>query len=116
NGIVRRGRIASIADARVEFDLGEELPAAALPNITVAISIFKFDRLEWAIEKITELGVASIVPVIARRSEPHLASAALKRVERWQRIAREASQQSRRVSVPEISAPQKLSEIVALSG
>jgi 16S rRNA (uracil1498-N3)-methyltransferase len=116
NGIVRRGRIVSIDDSRVEFELGEEIQAAELPNLTLAISIFKFDRLEWAIEKATELGVTNIIPVIARRTEPHLASAAVKRVERWQRIAREASQQSRRASVPEISRPKKLSEIVALRG
>jgi len=116
NGIVRRGRIVSIHDSRVEFELGEEIQAAELPNLTLAISIFKFDRLEWAIEKATELGVANIIPVIARRTEPHLASAAGKRVERWQRIAREASQQSRRASVPEISTPKKLSEIVDASG
>src|SRR5438477_5567597 len=90
NGIVRRGRIVSINDSRVEFELGEEVQPTALPSITLAISIFKFDRLEWAIEKATELGAASLIPIIARRTEPHLASAAAKRLERWQRIAREA--------------------------
>ena len=54
------------------------------------------DRMEWAIEKATELGVERIVPVIARRTEKHLAKAAEARVERWRRIAREAAQQSRR--------------------
>ena len=113
---VRRGRIVAINADRVEFELGQEVPAAATPQVTLVLSIFKFDRMEWAIEKCTELGVARIVPVIAQRSETHLAAAAGKRVERWQRITRQAAEQSRRVSSPEISPPMKLKEAVALPG
>ena len=68
----------------------------------MALSIFKFDRMEWAIEKCTELGATRIVPVIARRTETHLAAAAAKRVDRWRRIVLQAAEQSRRVSPPEI--------------
>jgi 16S rRNA (uracil1498-N3)-methyltransferase len=113
---VRRGRITSIAQDRVEFELGDEVPAPVAGQVTVALSIFKFDRMEWAIEKCTELGAKRIVPVIARRTEAHLAAAAGKRVERWRRIALQAAEQSRRVSPPEISEPLKLKEAVALSG
>jgi 16S rRNA (uracil1498-N3)-methyltransferase len=76
------------------------------------MSIFKFDHMEWAIEKATELGVAAVAPVIARRTEKHLALAATKRVERWRRIAHEAAQQSRRSDVPVIQDPVKLSDHV----
>jgi 16S rRNA (uracil1498-N3)-methyltransferase len=113
---VRRARIANIADDRVEFELGEEILTAAGANITLLLSIFKFDRMEWAIEKCTELGAARIVPVIARRTETHLAAAAAKRMERWQRIAREASEQSRRAAPPEISQPMRFKDAVALPG
>ena len=68
---VRRGRIAAIANQRVEFDLGEELPAAITAKITLVLAVFKFDRMEWAIEKCTELGVSQIVPVLARRTDAH---------------------------------------------
>ncbi len=68
--------------------------------------------MEWAIEKATELGVAEIAPVIARRTDKHLAQAAMKRVERWRRIAHEASQQSRRSDVPAIHDPVKLTDRV----
>jgi 16S rRNA (uracil1498-N3)-methyltransferase len=78
------------------------------------MSIFKFDRMEWAIEKCTELGVARVVPLIAGRTEFHLAKAAAKRMERWRRIARQAAEQSRRISPPEISAPVKFDELVAM--
>ena len=68
--------------------------------------------MEWAIEKCTELGVLRIVPLIAARSEPHLALAASKRVERWRRIAHQASEQSRRVSPPAIDDPAKVKEFL----
>lgn len=109
---VRRGRIVNIADGRVEFELGEVIPSASVPSLTLVLSIFKFDRMEWAIEKCVELGASRIAPVVAQRTEPHLAAAALKRVERWQRLARQASEQSRRASPPEIAQPVKLKEIV----
>ena len=113
---VRRGRVTAIAQDRVEFELGEEIPALVTVPVTLALSIFKFDRMEWAIEKCTELGAARIIPVIAGRTEINLAAAAVKRVERWRRIALQAAEQSRRVSAPEISAPLKLKDAVALAG
>ena len=112
---VRRGRISGIHPDRVEFDLGEVVAHAVETAITVALSIFKFDRMEWAIEKCTELGVSRIIPVIAGRTETHLATAAAKRVDRWRRIVVQASEQSRRISPPEISAQVKFDELVAIS-
>jgi 16S rRNA (uracil1498-N3)-methyltransferase len=109
---VRRGTVASVTDERVEFVLGEEVAAGGSVPITLLLAVFKFDRMEWAIEKCTELNVTSIVPVIARRTEKHLAAAAEKRVERWRRVAREASQQSRRVTAPAIQYPVKLAEAI----
>jgi len=110
--VVRRGTVSRVTDDRVEFALGEEIDGAVPPPVTLLLAVFKFDRLEWAIEKCTELNVAAIVPVIARRTEKHLAQAADKRVERWRRIAREAAQQSRRTSAPEISDPVKLAAVL----
>jgi len=113
---VRRGRVIAVRDERVEFELAEEIsPAPELRRVTLYLGIFKFDRMEWAIEKAVELGVARIVPVIARRTEKHLATAAEKRVERWRRIAHEAAQQSRRARPPEITSPSKLADALAAS-
>jgi 16S rRNA (uracil1498-N3)-methyltransferase len=111
---VRRGKITSVGRSQVDFELGEQVPAAAAVRVVVLLSIFKFDRMEWAIEKCTELGVSRIVPVISRRTESHLAAAAEKRIERWQRIVRQAAEQSRRDSVPSISSPIKLKETLTL--
>lgn len=112
---VRIGRITSISDHRIEFVLGEEVVGKSSARLTLVLAVFKFDRMEWAIEKCTELGVTRIVPLIARRTDSHLAAAAGKRHERWQRIARQASEQSRRAAPPEISLPVKLKELGSAS-
>jgi 16S rRNA (uracil1498-N3)-methyltransferase len=111
---VRRGTITTISYDRIEFALGAKQHLrrrSGAPKITLALAIFKFDRMEWAIEKCTEIGVARIIPVIARRTDAHLASAAVKRRERWQRIVRQASEQARRSAPPEIAAPVKLKDL-----
>jgi len=92
--------IAGISGDAVRFNLLAEVEADPALPVTMLLSVFKFDRMEWAIEKATELGVERIVPILARRSEKHLAQSAQNRVERWRRIARESAQQSRRSDVP----------------
>jgi 16S rRNA (uracil1498-N3)-methyltransferase len=99
---VWRAVIAGITGDTVRFTLLSEVEADPALPVTVLLSVFKFDRMEWVIEKATELGVQRIVPMIARRSEKHLAQAAQARVERWRRIAREAAKQSRRSDIPAV--------------
>lgn len=104
--------LATIETARrdlVRFEVAEELdPGPAAPPVTLYLALIKFDRFEWAVEKATELGVTRIVPVAAVRSERGLFEGGQKRAERWRRIAHEASEQSRRLRVPEVDAPVKL--------
>ena len=113
---VRRGHITSITPTRVEFELGEALLVTAPADLALLLAIFKFDRMEWAIEKCTELGVSRIIPVIARRTDPRLASAAAKRADRWRRIALQAAEQSRRATPPEIADPLALQQAITLTG
>lgn len=94
--------IAGITGDTVRFNLLAEVEADPALPITLLLSVFKFDRMEWAIEKATELGVSRIIPVLARRSEKHLAQAAAGRTERWRRIALESAKQARRSDVPVI--------------
>ena len=97
------GRIESVGRDRVQFALVEELPAFhSSVDVTLLLAVVKFDAFEWALEKATELGVRTIVPLAAGRSEKALLRAAAKRAERWKKILLEASQQSRRVRVPEL--------------
>jgi 16S rRNA (uracil1498-N3)-methyltransferase len=99
---VWRAAIAGISGDAVLFKLLSEVEADRALPVTLLLSVFKFDRMEWIIEKATELGVERIVPMIARRSEKHLGQTAQARVERWRRIAHEAAKQSRRSDVPSI--------------
>ena len=102
----RHAYLAEISEARGErviFNVLEALPDPISPvAITLCASLIKFDRFEWIVEKATELGVDRILPVEAARTEKGLFDASRKRSERWERIARESSQQSRRVRIPTI--------------
>jgi 16S rRNA (uracil1498-N3)-methyltransferase len=111
-GHVFHAEVAAVTAHEVRFNLIAEVGADPALPITLVVSIFKFDHMEWGIEKATELGVAAIAPVIARRTEKHLAQASEKRVERWRRIAHEAAKQSRRSDVPLIHHPVSLDQRV----
>jgi 16S rRNA (uracil1498-N3)-methyltransferase len=111
-GRVFHAQVAAVAAHEVRFNLIAEVEADPALPVTLVMSIYKFDRMEWAIEKATELGVAAIAPVIARRTEKHLGQAADKRAERWRRLVHEASQQSRRSDVPFVFDPSPLPERV----
>jgi len=116
NGFLHRAEVASVSEREVVFTLHEELETDAALPVHLLMAVFKFDHMEWGIEKATELGAARITPVLARRTEKHLALASAKRVDRWRRIVREAAQQSRRSDVPAMDDPVPLKaalEIVA---
>lgn len=108
--------LAEIESARksdVVFKMLEKMPPEPeRVRIFLYAALVKFDHFEWMIEKTTELGVSEITPVIAIRSERGLDRAAEKRLERWRRIALEASQQSRRARLPEITEAASLKNVL----
>lgn len=111
----REKYLAEIETARkssVVFRILEELPMPR-PRAKVVLyaALFKFDRFEWMVEKATELGVDAVECFEAARSERGLAQAAQKRAVRWSRIAIEASEQSRRVTRPEIVEPVRRTQV-----
>jgi 16S rRNA (uracil1498-N3)-methyltransferase len=94
-------RVERVSAERIDFALLEKLPAARTSlDVSLLLAIVKFDRYEWALEKATELGVNTIVPVAAERSEKALVSAAAKRAARWRKILLESAQQARRLRPP----------------
>jgi len=109
---VRLGRVNRMERDEIEFELTETVADVAPPRlaITLLLSIVKFDRFEWALEKATELGVDELVPLSAARSEKGLILAAPKRAERWQRILMESSQQARRLRPPVLHEVETVSE------
>ena len=110
------GRIESVGRDRVQFALVEELLVVQpRVEVTLLLSVVKFDAFEWAIEKATELGVSTIVPLAAERGEKALLTAAARRAERWKKILLEASQQCRRVRVPALGELAKAESIFSAS-
>src|SRR5438552_16873402 len=102
------GRIESVTRDRVQFAWLEQLPAVQPRfNVTLLLAVVKFHAFECALEKATALGVGAIVPLAVERSEKALLAAAAKRSERWKKILLEASQQSRRLSLPVLNGLSK---------
>ncbi|HUO79331.1 MAG TPA: 16S rRNA (uracil(1498)-N(3))-methyltransferase [Steroidobacteraceae bacterium] len=102
--------ISAIRDARVEVVLGEALaPAAESPlAVTLAQGVSRGERMDYAIQKATELGVARIVPLLCERSVVRLdAAQAARKLEHWQGIAAGAAEQSGRAVVPAVEAPRR---------
>ena len=66
------------------------------------------ERFEWALQKCTELGVSRFIPVITRRTERRNRDVSTNRRERWERIIREAAEQSRRSRLPTLDKPRAL--------
>ena len=79
-------------------------------DLTLAQAIPKGDKMEHVIRMATELGVTRVIPLLTERTvvrlEPGRSDS---RLARWQRVAREAAQQSGRAAVPKIAAPTPLS-------
>jgi 16S rRNA (uracil1498-N3)-methyltransferase len=98
---IERVALSKRGDSRVEFVLVEPIAARESSiEIQLLISLVKFDRFEWCLEKATELGAASIVPLAAARTDKPLLVAAEKRRARWERILIESAQQARRLRPP----------------
>jgi len=105
--------IESADEARVTARLQSELRSTEADTCLVLYQgLPKADKMEFIIQKSTELGVMAVVPVAMERSVAKLEGKdALKKAERWQKIAREAVKQCARARVPEVRAPQKLSAL-----
>lgn len=101
-------RVESAERDVVRFALVEPLPAIEPgPRVCLLLSIVKFDRFEWCLEKVAELGAGEIIPLAAARSDKPLIAAAPKRATRWEKILRESSQQARRLRPPALGAVAK---------
>jgi 16S rRNA (uracil1498-N3)-methyltransferase len=95
----------------VQERLGSPEPVV---RTTLLAALVRFERFEWIIEKATELGVEQIIPLETERTEKGLRQGAEKRSVRWNRIAKEASEQSRRARLPEIHSAAALVDALAI--
>jgi 16S rRNA (uracil1498-N3)-methyltransferase len=110
--------IAEITDEKVSCNIVEwEDSNSELPiHVTIASGLPKGDKLEWIIQKGTELGADQFIPFTADRSIVKWDDKkAEKKVERWQKIAKEAAEQSHRNKVPHVHAPINLKALIKTS-
>lgn len=111
--IVQMGR--SHVTVQIEGHTAIEREAARAVHLLAGITAG--ERMEWLVEKATELGVASITPLEAERSVTRLkGDRATKRQERWQAIAASACEQCGRNQVPRIHAPVDLAQWIKAGG
>jgi 16S rRNA (uracil1498-N3)-methyltransferase len=72
-------------------------------KLTLYVALLRGERFEWVLQKGTELGVTAFVPVVCQRSViDDIAEIGAAKIERWERIIREAAEQSRRAKLPEL--------------
>lgn len=100
-------RITRVGPRAMELHVEERRAAMAddRPEVTLVQALAKGDKLDFVVQKATELGMARFVPVTTERAVQRLdanAARALQRKARWQKIAREAARQSGRLDVPEV--------------
>ena len=102
--------IDSTEDGEVRLRVTEKLrDTEAQTRVTLYQGLPKADKMEWIVQKSTELGTGAIAPVAMIRSVVKLEGKdAAKKTERWQKIAREAVKQCARVNAPEVKMPRKL--------
>jgi 16S rRNA (uracil1498-N3)-methyltransferase len=84
-------------------------------DVTIVSGLPKGDKLEWIIQKGTELGAVRFLPFTAARSIVKWdEKKAEKKVERWQKIAKEAAEQSHRNTIPEVMRPRNLQSLIEI--
>ncbi len=114
-GSKAEGIIRQINANKVVIELCNKRVSNTEPSVEVTLyqSLPKKDKFELIIQKATELGVTSIVPIITKRTIVNIeGEKAKKRLERWEKIAQEACKQSKRGLIPSICEPQSFSDII----
>ncbi|MDI3257334.1 MAG: 16S rRNA (uracil(1498)-N(3))-methyltransferase [Kyrpidia sp.] len=107
-GPVRVAVIESISPSEVRLSLGDVVEDDGEPRIELTLlqGLPKHDKMDFIVQKATELGVARVVPVMAGRSVVrYQGDREARRVQRWRRIAKEAAEQAKRSRIPEILEP-----------
>jgi 16S rRNA (uracil1498-N3)-methyltransferase len=111
--VVREGVSASRGRGRADASSPDVLEVSGVVQSfdqetrkRVAFALPKGERAEWTVQKLTEIGIADIVPLLTDRTVVRLSAAeSLRRAERFRRIAREAGAQSRRLHLPVVAVP-----------
>lgn len=106
-GFEYEARISALFSDRVELSVIRSFPSASEPSvqIIVAQALLKDKKMDGLVRQLTELGIAKWIPFVAKRSVPRPGKDRMKtRMERWEKIAKEAVKQCKRSSIPEIDS------------
>ncbi|HEY5777018.1 MAG TPA: 16S rRNA (uracil(1498)-N(3))-methyltransferase [Xanthomonadales bacterium] len=113
DGVDYFAEISEIHSQRVLLSITDSRPAAneSPLKITLVQAVCRGERMDYVIQKATELGVVCIQPLISQRVEVRLdAARQSKRMTHWQGVATSACEQSGRARVPEVNAPLSLAQ------
>lgn len=114
-GIRYRAEITDVSKRTVTAQILETVhePSRCIPRLILGQSLLKGEKMDWVVQKATELGVSEILPIESRHSVVHLkADRVDNQLTRWQRIALEAAQQSEQWRVPAIASPRSLAALL----
>lgn len=89
-----------------------ELTNNNLPEIVIAQALVKEQKMDYILQKCTELGVSEIIPLITERSIVKIDKNEEKKLDRWRKIVKEASEQSKRCDIPKINNVMTLKELI----
>ena len=105
-------RITQVGKSEITAEItGQSKREPRYPSILLGQGLPKSDKMDWIAQKATELGVATIVPIVTERTIVKVRDEE-KRVSRWQKIAREAAMQSNRPDIPQVHALVPLTEFL----
>lgn len=106
-----RAVVESVETGRVQAKvIGGVAEKKAKTSVTLLIGAIKAPRMDWLVEKATELGAARLVAMVTQRS---VVTPGLGRMERWRNLAVAAAKQSRRLRLPELSPPVEMRSVVS---
>lgn len=106
-GCEHEGIIRSLSEDRGEIDIirSYQVNSESPLKTTLALGLTKGEKMDWVVEKATELGVHTVVPFLSDYTIPKLNERKMaQRSERWQKIAVSAAKQCGRARIPEILA------------
>ncbi|HCJ30896.1 MAG TPA: 16S rRNA (uracil(1498)-N(3))-methyltransferase, partial [Pseudomonas sp.] len=112
-----RGELVEVGKKQVKVELREQLPGLPESSLSIHLGqgLSRGERMDWAIQKATELGVAQITPIVSERCEVRLKDErAEKRLAHWRQIAISACEQCGRSVIPAIHPPMTLQEWLAV--
>lgn len=111
--IIETGRDKTVTKLKVREQVAPTSPESLL-KLTLAVALLKGEKFDLVVQKVTELGVSRIVPVMTKRADLRIRIAGdiSQRVTRWKRLALESCKQSGRARIPVIAAPISFSSLI----